>query len=130
MTATATAGVVFDNGYTVSSTMANVSILSNPTANNSSASFPDVSQLPAFPLNSSLDSLSSINGQSDSAQSSTDVIIEALRSKDRLFVLKLGEQMETLIAERKCVLFFFVFALLRASAICPVVGAHWIGSSE
>ena len=27
-------------------------------------------------------------------------IIEALRSKDRLFVLKLGEQMEALIRER------------------------------
>ena len=36
----------------------------------------------------------------------TEVIIEALRSKDRLFVLKLGEQMETLINERKSVVLF------------------------
>ena len=29
-----------------------------------------------------------------------EVLIEALKSKDRLFVLKLGEQMEALIKER------------------------------
>ena len=30
-------------------------------------------------------------------------ILEALRSKDRIYVLKLGEQMESLISERRCV---------------------------
>lgn len=31
-------------------------------------------------------------------------IIEALKSKDRIYVLKLGEQMESLINDRRCVL--------------------------
>ena len=30
-------------------------------------------------------------------------ILEALRNKDRLYVLKLGEQLEALIKERRCV---------------------------
>lgn len=38
----------------------------------------------------------------------TEVIMEALRSKDRLFVLKLGEQMEALINERKLVALFLM----------------------
>ena len=41
---------------------------------------------------------------SPSGTSTPDVdaqIIEALKSKDRLFVLKLGEQMETLIREKE-----------------------------
>jgi hypothetical protein len=95
MATTLTAGVVPDSNYSA------VSILHNPTANTSSSSFSEVSQTLAFPPNPSLDSLSSINEQSDTSQSSTDVIIEALRSKDRLFVLKLGEQMESLITEKK-----------------------------
>jgi hypothetical protein len=49
----------------------------------------------------------------------TEVIIEALRSKDRLFVLKLGEQMETLINERKSVVSFPVF---RPFCAVPVIG--------
>ena len=43
----------------------------------------------------------------------TEVIIEALRSKDRLFVLKLGEQMETLINERKSVVSYPISLLFR-----------------
>ena len=35
-------------------------------------------------------------------------IVEALKSKDRLYVLKLGEQMETLIRERGCVSVVFL----------------------
>lgn len=41
-------------------------------------------------------------------------ILEALKNKDRIYVLKLGEQMEALIKERGCVLVVF----LRASRFC------------
>ncbi len=41
-------------------------------------------------------------------------ILEALRSKDRIYVLKLGEQMEALIKERRCV--SAVFASFPISA--------------
>lgn len=50
-----------------------------------------------------MDSRSQVDGDSESGIS-VDVdpqILEALRSKDRLYVLKLGEQMEALIQERK-----------------------------
>jgi hypothetical protein len=81
--------------------MQTVSILNNPAANMSASSVYEAPQMSGFSTNPSSDSLFSINGQMETAQSSTEVIIEALRSKDRLFVLKLGELMENLISEKK-----------------------------
>ncbi|KAL5512958.1 hypothetical protein ACEPAH_3356 [Sanghuangporus vaninii] len=56
------------------------------------------------PRSSSGDVMPQAEGSADdSGKSTPDVdpqIIEALKSKDRLFVLKLGEQMETLISEK------------------------------
>jgi len=49
------------------------------------------------------------------------VIIEALRGKDRLFVLKLGEQMEALINERKSVVLFPISCPFR---VVPAMG-YW-----
>ncbi len=54
----------------------------------------------------------------DGASSTPDVdvsILEALKSKDRLFVLKLGEQMEALIKERQCVFLSILSRLPYAS---------------
>jgi len=82
--------------------MATVSILTNPLANTSSSSFSEP-QIVSGPSNPSSDQPQASVSQSDGNQSVTEVIIEALRSKDRLFVLKLGEQMEALINERKSV---------------------------
>ena len=86
--------------------MATVSILTNPLANSSSSSFSEPPQIVSNPSNPSSDQPQASASQSDGNQSVTEVIIEALRSKDRLFVLKLGEQMETLINERKSVFRF------------------------
>jgi len=86
--------------------MATVSILANPLANTSSSSFSEPPQIISNPSNPPSDQPQAPASQSDGNQSVTEVIIEALRSKDRLFVLKLGEQMEALINERKSVLCF------------------------
>jgi hypothetical protein len=86
--------------------MATVSILTNPLANASSSSFSEPPQIISNPSNPSSDQPQTPASQPDGSQSVTEVIIEALRSKDRLFVLKLGEQMETLINERKLVVSF------------------------
>ena len=88
--------------------MATVSILTNPLANTSSSSFSEPPQIISNPSNPPSDQQQTPAPQPDGNQSVTEVIIEALRSKDRLFVLKLGEQMETLINERKSVLSFLV----------------------
>jgi hypothetical protein len=81
--------------------MATVSILANPLANASSSTFSEPPQITSNSSNPSSDHQQPSAPQSDGNQSVTEVIIEALRSKDRLFVLKLGEQMEALINERK-----------------------------
>ncbi|KAF9643711.1 hypothetical protein BDM02DRAFT_3191297 [Thelephora ganbajun] len=81
--------------------MATVSLLANPLANTSSSSFSEPPQIISNPSNPSSDQPQPSTSQPDGNQSVTEVIIEALRSKDRLFVLKLGEQMEALINERK-----------------------------
>jgi len=88
--------------------MATVSILTNPLANTSSSSFSEPPQIISNPSNPPSDQPQTSISQSDGNQSVTEVIVEALRSKDRLFVLKLGEQMEALINERKLVLSFLV----------------------
>jgi hypothetical protein len=93
--------------------MATVSILANPLANTSSSTFSETPQIISGSSNPPSDQQQSSASQSDGNQSVTEVIIEALRSKDRLFVLKLGEQMEALINERKLVVIFCVF--------CPVL---------
>lgn len=81
--------------------MATVSILANPLANAPSSTFSEPPQIISNSSNPSSDQPQPSTSQSDGNQPVTEVIIEALRSKDRLFVLKLGEQMETLINERK-----------------------------
>ena len=107
--------------------MATVSILANPLANTSSSSFSEPPQIISNPSNPPSDQPQT-SAQPDGSQSVTEVIIEALRSKDRLFVLKLGEQMETLINERKSVLSFLVFVLLashqRWAASCLFLSPH------
>lgn len=48
-------------------------------------------------------------------------IIEALKSKDRIYVLKLGEQMESLIKEKRCVSLFhqsFIGVLRHCMEVC------------
>ena len=60
----------------------------------------DAALAQSSPHNGSSDSLSI---SSDTA-SYTETIIEALRSKDRLYVLRLGELIENLINDRRCVL--------------------------
>lgn len=97
--------------------MATVSILTNSLANTSSSSFSEPPQIISNPSNPPSDQPQTSASQSDGNQSVTEVIIEALRSKDRLFVLKLGEQMEALINERKSVLSFLV--------ACPFVLYRW-----
>ncbi|KAI0923733.1 hypothetical protein AcV5_009202 [Taiwanofungus camphoratus] len=63
--------------------------------------------LVSSPRNSSPDALASVNNSPNNASTSSDgsepdpQIVEALRSKDRIYVLKLGEQMESLINERR-----------------------------
>ena len=89
--------------------MATVSILTNPLANASSSTFSEPPQIVSNSSNPSSDQPQPSASQSDGNQSVTEVIIEALRSKDRLFVLKLGEQMEALINERKSVVLLPVF---------------------
>ncbi|KAF5383798.1 hypothetical protein D9615_003541 [Tricholomella constricta] len=81
------------------------------TALSDSASMPSVSNPPfQLPSSVSLDSHNRTNGvESDAlaptfANQSSDVdpqILEALRSKDRIYVLKLGELMEGLIKDRR-----------------------------
>lgn len=88
--------------------MAAVSILTNPLANTSSSTFSESPQIISGSSNPPSEQPQPSASQSDGNQSVTEVIIEALRSKDRLFVLKLGEQMEALINERKSVVFFCV----------------------
>lgn len=88
--------------------MATVSILTNPLANSSSSSFSEPPQIISNPSNPSSDQPQASASQPDGNQSVTEVIMEALRSKDRLFVLKLGEQMEALINERKLVALFLM----------------------
>ena len=63
-------------------------------------------------LPSPLDASSTMQTDGDSQ------IIEALRSKDRLYVLKLGEQMESLINERR-----WVIHPTRRSSLspCPII---------
>ena len=105
--------------------MATVSILANPLANTSSSSFSEPPQIISNPSNAPSDQPQASASQSDGNQSVTEVIIEALRSKDRLFVLKLGEQMEALINERKSVLRFSY--TIRSRCIGdgpPVVSPH------
>lgn len=60
----------------------------------------DAALAQSSPHSSSSDSLST----SGDAASYTETIIEALRSKDRLYVLKVGEMIECLITDRRCVL--------------------------
>lgn len=86
--------------------MATVSILTNSLANTSSSTFSESPQIIPSSSNPSSDQPQPSTSQSEGNQSVTEVIIEALRSKDRLFVLKLGEQMEALINERKSVVLF------------------------
>lgn len=68
------------------------------------ASLPTASSQSSF-VQRAGDGLSHDDGSAECSGSSTpDVdpqILEALKSKDRLFVLKLGEQMEALIKEKK-----------------------------
>ncbi|GLB41829.1 putative SUZ domain containing protein [Lyophyllum shimeji] len=81
------------------------------TAISDSASLPSVSSPPfQLPSSGSLDSHPRANGADSDAHPSTqpnqppDVdpqILEALRSKDRIYVLKLGELMEGLINDRR-----------------------------
>jgi len=105
--------------------MATVSILANPLANTSSSSFSEPPQIISNPSNPPSDHPQASASQSDGNQSVTEVIIEALRSKDRLFVLKLGEQLETLINERKSVLRFSYTVHSRCiSDGPPVVSPH------
>ena len=72
------------------------------------SSFPRVAPSPL--VDAALAQSSPHNGSSDSlsisndAASYTETIIEALRSKDRLYVLRLGELIENLINDRRCVL--------------------------
>ena len=93
--------------------MTTISILTNPLANSSSSSFSESPQIISNPSNPSPDQPQAPASQPDETQSVTEVIIEALRSKDRLFVLKLGEQMEALINERKLVVLFPVSHLFH-----------------
>jgi hypothetical protein len=105
--------------------MATVSILTNPLANTSSSSFSEPPQIISNPSNPPSDQSQTSVPQPDGNQSVTEVIIEALRSKDRLFVLKLGEQMETLINERKSVLSLLVSVLFASHQQWPpVVSSH------
>jgi hypothetical protein len=100
--------------------MATVSILTNPLANTSSSTFSEPPQMISNSSNPPSDQQQPSASQSDGSQSVTEVIIEALRSKDRLFVLKLGEQMEALINERKSVVVSYTPSICVASAIgCP-----------
>jgi len=58
----------------------------------------------------------SINGLADVDPQ----IIEALKSKDRIYVLKLGEQMESLIKDRRCVFVSFGcgWSFCMSRAVC------------
>ena len=94
--------------------MATVSILTNPLANTSPSSFSEPPQIISNSSSPPSDQPQASVSQSDGSQSVTEVIIEALRSKDRLFVLKLGEQMEALINEPKSVLSFLVSRLFMS----------------
>ena len=46
-------------------------------------------------------------------------IVEALKSKDRIYVLKLGEQMESLINDRRFAFFFSSFPSPDAALLAP-----------
>lgn len=46
-------------------------------------------------------------------------IVEALKSKDRIYVLKLGEQMESLINDRRSVVFFFPYLYPQTASLAP-----------
>jgi hypothetical protein len=60
------------------------------------------------PSRSDSDTFAELEGASSPLADVDPQIIEALKSKDRIYVLKLGEQMENLINDRRCVFCFFV----------------------
>jgi len=66
--------------------MATISILTNPLANSSSSSFSEPPQIVSNPSNPSFDQPQTSASKSEGNQSVTEVIIKALRSKDRLSV--------------------------------------------
>lgn len=86
-----------------SSSNSNDRLLDGPPPS-SSPSMTSINSLSSQPSGDVETRSSALNSAEESSVSTSDVdpqIIEALKSKDRLFVLKLGEQMEALIRERK-----------------------------
>lgn len=73
------------------------------------------------PSRSDSDTFAELEGASSLLADVDPQIIEALKSKDRIYVLKLGEQMENLINDRRCVFLFVRCAWcrdVRQSAAC------------
>lgn len=80
-----------------------------------------LSQSTSPPDNGSYDALTTAQPETD--PSILDTLTEALRSKDRIYVLRLGELMEGLINERRCVVYTMdIFRLaVRAGALTRLV---------
>lgn len=73
------------------------------------------------PSRSDSDTFAELEGASSLLADVDPQIIEALKSKDRIYVLKLGEQMESLINDRRCVFLFIRRAWGCCVAMCDIV---------
>ena len=86
--------------------MATVSILTHPLTNASPSTFSESSQAISSSSNPPFDQPQPSAPQFDGDRSMDAMIIDALRGRDRSFVLELEEQMEALINEHKSVALF------------------------
>jgi hypothetical protein len=73
------------------------------------------------PSRSDSDTFAESEGASSLLADVDPQIIEALKSKDRIYVLKLGEQMESLINDRRCVFLSVHRAWCCCVAMCDLV---------